>query len=195
MTQTATVWETEILLEYLQIHNLNITKTFVDVGAGDGVHQSNSREFIKQGWDAVLIDGLQENVSNCRDLYQHNRKVICLNELLSDVEEHVHFEKDKRHWALSQIKKGETPNRKTIKLSRVLTYFVEVGQIGILSLDIEGNEGGILKDLLENNIYPEIIIVEGNTFEAMQEHRDILAEHYTFAFGVFPNQVFKRKDL
>jgi len=191
------VWEVEILKYELVKRNLlsKINPTFVDAGCGDGLHQSNSGYFIKSGWQALLIDALESNIYKCETLYIDNNKVEIIKAILSDKKEEVYFQEDDRHLALSGIK-DYIPNRTAFPISQILDNFTYFEPIGILSLDLEGYETPVLKDLIDNKIFPQIIIVEGNTLELTKEHRNMLAPFYgTPIFGVLPNEVFLLNEL
>lgn len=185
------MWETEWLLEYIHNNKLDLHKMFIDVGCGDGVHQSNSSVFIKQGWDAILIDALRFNVTRCSELYKNYKNVTCIKATVSDKREDVLFKEDMRHWSLSKIDTEEGVATKSMRLSDILKLYA-VTEIGICSIDIEGHETNVLKDLLHNKVYPQILIVEGNTLEVMQDHRNLLSPYYKCIGGIFPNQFFLR---
>ncbi len=186
-----TVWETEWLLEYIQNNKLELHKMFIDAGCGDGMHQSNSHIFIKQGWNAILIDALRSNVTRCSMLYENYKNVTCIKATLSDKREDVFFKEDTRHWSLSKIDPAEGVATKSMRLSDILKLY-GVTQIGICSIDLEGHETNVLTDLLHNRIYPQILIVEGNTLELMQQHREMLSPFYKCIGGIFPNQFFMK---
>jgi FkbM family methyltransferase len=176
------VFETEWLKEYIKARGLNLHKMFVDIGAGDGEYCSNSLAFIEQGWEALLIDGLEANIEKCKQLHVGRPFVKCIHAILSDKVEKVCFVENKDHWSLSGVATG-TANRTTSMLSAILKD-KNINSIGIMSIDIEGNEWKVLMDLLINGIYPQVLIVEGNTFEEMQFHRDILEDQYKCIGGI-----------
>lgn len=182
-------FEPELLLQELQKRKVyyKIPMVFVDCGCGIPEHCSNSLPFIKLGWEAYLIDGLQSNVDYSAAYYKDNPKVKCLQAILSDREEPVYFEQDKRHWSLSGVKEG-IPNATTSRLSKIIEALA-IEEIGILSLDVENMEEKILLDVLPV-IHPKVLIVEGNDLDIMKRHREILEPTYTFISGIFPNQMF-----
>src|SRR5438128_8332788 len=147
------VFETEWLLYHIHKHKLynKLHRTFVDVGAGDGRHCSNSLAFIEIGWEAVLIDGLQMNINKCSKLHIGRPFVKCIQAVLSDKEEQVNFELDNRFWALSSVDYVKQANVTTVTLSSILRRY-KVNKIGIASIDIEGQETKILEDMINNNI-------------------------------------------
>jgi FkbM family methyltransferase len=183
-------FEPDVLIYELQKRKVfnKLPKVIIDCGAGLPEHCSNSLPFIELGWEAYLIDGLQGNVDYSNEYYKDNNKVRCLRAILSDCEEPVYFEQDKRHWSLSGIKNG-TPNCTTSRLSKIIDA-LNIKEIGILSLDLEGMETKVLTDLLQARIYPKVLIVEGNDLRIMQQHRHLLEPDYSFIAGVFPNQFF-----
>lgn len=194
------VWETEWLEHELQERGIwdKLHHRIVDCGSGDGEYCSNSKLFIKKyGWSALLIDGRSDNLALSSVFYDRERqRVRHVNSILSDKQEKVNFENNEHHWALSKVVDYPTGTTRTAHpLSFWLKKFNNL-HIGILSLDIEGNESKVLTDLMNNEIYPQVIIVEGNDFETMQEHRRILDDKYGYPIGgILPNQFFVLKEL
>jgi hypothetical protein len=60
------------------------------------------------------------------------------------------------------IKKKITVLKKFITLNNIIDIFPQKN-IGALSIDIDGNDFWVLKKILDNKIYPEVIVVEYNS--------------------------------
>jgi hypothetical protein len=60
------------------------------------------------------------------------------------------------------IKKKITVLKKFITLNNIIDIFPQK-KIGALSIDIDGNDFWVLKKILDNKIYPEVIVVEYNS--------------------------------
>ena len=46
----------------------------VDIGAADGITNSNSRFLIEKGWGGILIEPNTKNFNKLQDLYKNNKK-------------------------------------------------------------------------------------------------------------------------
>lgn len=189
-------FEVEWLVDYIERHELKdrMYHSVLDIGAGDGEYCSNSNFFIKEwGFAGILVDGLISNSEKCREVHKDNDDVYCFAMLISDKYEEVRFEEDQYHWSVSRIQEGE-PNRQTNRLADLVAK-LNLHDIGIFSLDIEGLDTRVIKHMMEETDFrPQFIIVEGNTLDDMKEQREYLESEYKFIGGVFPNQIFRLKD-
>jgi len=93
--------------------------TCCEFGAWDGVHFSNCRNLILQGWRAVMIEGDQEKYSALVRTYQNNSSVIAVDRFV------------------------DTANN---SLDRIL-HEHEVTTLDFLSIDIDGLDYQILESL------------------------------------------------
>jgi len=59
-------------------------RTCCEFGAWDGIHLSNCRKLILDGWSAVMIEGDEEKFCNLFSNYANNEKVICVNKYVDD---------------------------------------------------------------------------------------------------------------
>ena len=48
--------ERRCIVDYIRKNNLSVPTVYVDIGASDGVCNSNSRYFIHQGWVGYLFE-------------------------------------------------------------------------------------------------------------------------------------------
>lgn len=160
--------------------------TFVDIGANDGVTISNTLYFEKElGWNGLAI----EPIPSTYEKLKQNRKCHTLNACISDTEGKAEFMEiegqaemlsglvdkyDEQHIRrIDKTIKRIGGSKKTIeveciKFSTALSRF-NIKEIDFLSLDTEGGELDILKDIDFNAIPIKAISVENNyfTFEIM----------------------------
>jgi FkbM family methyltransferase len=61
--------EDRIILQYFADRGI-FSGFLVDIGAFDGMHFSNSRALLRNGWSGVLIEPLPVYAEDCRKLYQ-----------------------------------------------------------------------------------------------------------------------------
>lgn len=115
---------------------LNMTEGFfVEFGAWDGVHLSNSRALLLKGWTGCLI----ECDPNKYELLRQNAPLdtICINEMVG-------------------TSNGDVSGK---PLSTILSEnFIKLDSIDFLSIDIDGGDLEIFEDL---DFYPPVILVEG----------------------------------
>ena len=71
----------EIIIEDILKSCGKLKKFVVELGAGDGYHLSNSRYFIKNGWDSILID--YDNRGN-EEVKKHKINKENINQLLKN---------------------------------------------------------------------------------------------------------------
>ncbi len=95
------------------------TRTCCEFGAWDGVHLSNCRQLILQGWDAVMIESDQVRSKQCASTYRDNPRVKT-----------VHRTVDTQYNKLGDILRQSG-----------------VGTLDFLSIDIDGPDYDILKSI------------------------------------------------
>ena len=111
---------------------INVTKSFVEFGFG--VFEFNSVSLVRRGFKGLLLDGGEEN---CR------LANLIFKRLNLDV---------KALWHWIEIK----------SLDPIVDFVSSLsGKIGVLNIDIDGNDYWILKELLKK-ISPDVICVEHN---------------------------------
>jgi FkbM family methyltransferase len=64
------------LLNYFRYVNNGV---LVDIGAADGINNSNSRKLIELGWSGLLVEPNKKNYSKLQDLYVSNQNIILEN--------------------------------------------------------------------------------------------------------------------
>jgi len=155
--------------------------TFVDIGANDGVTISNTLYFEKDlGWNGLAIEPIPAAYAKLRS----NRRCHTLNACISDSEGTAEFlEVEGRAQMLSglvtkydeqhlrridrSIKRlGGTVKKTKVECIRIGTALARfnIDRIDFLSLDTEGGELDILKDINFAEIPIRVISVENNYF-------------------------------
>lgn len=151
---------------------------YIDVGAFDGIHLSNTYYFEKLGWDGICIEAHPKYFQNC----QNNRtRSLCihaactgdemLNEvtfsseelgLLSGIEERGDIQQryDGRGLKFEGFKKVVVP---AVTLNNVLGMQKNKPEIDLISIDVEGHEMEVLKGLDFDKYHPRVLVIEANT--------------------------------
>lgn len=159
----------------------HITKengVFVELGAYDGINQSNTLYFERKGWRGLLIEPVPETYQKCcqnRPLarvvhaacvaFDYPREEVVIDNvgLMSLVEGARGSEQEKQDW----IKRGEQLQNITHQQcrapARTLTDILEKEKLGVIdlfSLDVEGYEAQVLNGIDFTRFRPIHIVIE-----------------------------------
>lgn len=126
---------------------------FVDVGAGDPFHLSNTYYLEKNGWDGICIDADPRHLEN---LKKHRKRVV--KAIVGNIQKKIIF-KQAHHPDLSRIDIKKEGNDVVTPLGVILEN-EKVVKIDLLSIDVEGYEINVLESFNIEKIYPTIIILE-----------------------------------
>jgi len=152
---------------------------FVDVGAHDGIHYSNSYFFEKhKNWNGICIEPLPEIFHELRK----NRKCICIDGAISREQGYQEFlclkgysemlsglanEYDSRH--IERIKQELHVHGGNYQLIKVKTYPLQlifdihgITHVDFCSIDTEGSELTVLQSIDFSKVQIECIIAENN---------------------------------
>lgn len=151
---------------------------YIEVGAFDGVHLSNTYFFEKLGWDGICIEAhplyfpqCKENRANSLCIHaactgdEALKEVTFSSEelgLLSGIEERGDIKQryDGRGLKFEGFKKVTVP---AVTLNSVLGLLKEKPEIDFVSIDVEGHELEVLKGLNLEIYRPRILVIEANT--------------------------------
>lgn len=183
---------------------------FVDVGAFDGVHLSNSLSFELGGWRGVCVEPHPDYFEHCRTARPGS---ICVNAacvsdpavnevtfrveplgLLSGIaadHDDVAARYAKRGLEFKGFQEVTVP---AATLTEILERHLPNGNdVDFMSIDVEGTEIEALKGLDLDRFSPRVLVIEANSEKAEHE----LIEHltpfgYTMARALGPNRFFVR---
>lgn len=149
-------------------------RTFVDIGANDGYSVSNTFRFAVKGARGVCFEPVPSIFTLLKRLYQFNKKVICLNYGISDVEttteivsagvlSYLKNTVEQEHLKLVENHLPDNEVKETIRLipfSKIMKTIDFPAKIDLLSIDVEGHELNVLKGI-DFSIYEfGVIVVE-----------------------------------
>lgn len=127
---------------------------FIEIGAFDGVHHSNTLWFErKHGWHGLLVEA---NPDLCRQIDSHMRNVWRLCGCISNTEKSVDFVKDDIFGARTDAEKPERllNSPEVIKVPcysmRSVLNKIDVHHVHYFSLDVEGSELQVLESLKDD---------------------------------------------
>ena len=150
---------------------------FVDIGAYDGVHCSNTKFFEDQGWSGVCVEPLPRVFKTL----QKNRTCLCKQgvishfkenevefcdidgycEMLSGVVANYSEEHKRRIVSEEHINGGSTRSKIKVK-NLTFSDITNNTEIDLLDIDTEGGELDILKNIDFNKYKTFCILVENN---------------------------------
>jgi FkbM family methyltransferase len=167
--------EDKIIREFIKDKN---TGNVLDIGANDGKLFSNSLHFIENGWGGTLIEASPIAFIKMQNLHKDNELVQCIEACLDTQSRETTFYHNLNHCnagdtdLLSTINKESYLSSSTkfpFKTFKVLTKtFTELvptfkhNKYSIISIDVEGIDLEILKQINLQELGCEIIIVEYN---------------------------------
>ena len=177
------------LYNYIAENNIMTPEVFVDIGALDGITNSNARLFLSQGWKGILFE---PNSISFNKLFENTRDFNCdiYNVAISNVVKKSKFQiVTKKNFAgHSNINDNGDYN----VLCATLDIFVD-SEIGILDIDAEGHDNVILNSVINDlRIKPKFIIVEGNTPQAREEQMLLLNKEYKLINTIKVNTIWER---
>lgn len=168
----------DVLVEDFFLFNSPHVKRFVDVGAYDGVHLSNSRRLFERGWLGICIEPLLDKFSALRNLYQ-TTEVVCLQNAVALHEGSARITVEGTGSALvpsSQAAAGKLTQEVQIKRLSTILSENDSTKIDFLSIDAEGFDYEVLASLDFTRTRPQLIIVETNSLpEVADPIRELMA--------------------
>jgi FkbM family methyltransferase len=188
---------------------------FVDVGAFDGIHLSNTYFLEQQDWQGICVEPHPDYFPLCE---KNRPKSVCTNVacigdededvvtfyaeksgLYSGTESNKQVEFIENNYQLNWKQRFRRLNPLEVPattLNQILAkHLPEDVNIDLLSIDTEGNEFDILDSLDLSQYQPRIIIVETNTDEALKRiSRLMLNGGYFFARKLSVNSIFASSD-
>lgn len=123
------------IIEYIFAKAGTSSKICCEFGAWDGMHLSNTRKLILEGWTGILIEGDKVKYKSLIETYKDNNSVICINRWVDD------------------------KNNSLLAISRELGLTNIFEGCDFMSIDIDGLDFYIFAGI---DIYPRLICVEVN---------------------------------
>ena len=184
---------------------LGSVSTFVDIGANDGYHSSNSFYWGVRGARGVCFEPIPEAYHRLKRLYLFNRHVVCRNVGISDQnvdaamvslgdQSYIPETQDEKHKALHKLRHEGMKQKCAVKLLTFGEAIQGVGlpmSIDLLSVDVEGHELNVLQSIPFQTYSFGVIIIEthqlADTGQYIWKHRDLnLINELLATFGYKP---------
>lgn len=164
--------EEKIIVKELDSKNTN--GFFLDIGAFDGERLSNTRRLALDGWSGILVEPHPVHAEKCRKLYADRSDVVTAEVALCDKDGTCDmFSNDtfystldvgetKRWKSCKDITFGKVSVR-TMKFETFFRSYVYAHQVvDFASIDAEGSDHIILRDMLTMGVLPKLVCVEHN---------------------------------
>ena len=187
---------------------------FVELGANDGVNQSNTLYFERfRGWRGVLIEPFESNYNELirnRSSLNYFRNAACVGPsytepvvslwysnlmtstigINSDIKDpQNHAIQGSRFWGGDTFKFQAAAST----LNKILIEANSPRKIDLLSLDVEGVELEILKGINHSLFRFRYIVVESRQFEALQ--RFLVEKNYSFVRSLSSHDFFFKDSI
>lgn len=186
------------------IQRYPVPKLCIEIGALDGIEISNIRHFVLDGYSGVFVEPLPEEYLKLIQNYRNNPNVKTINGVVTNSDEKYLSFSVRKIRAWSSIDSNDAMRScQNDSVIEVKNYsFAEMlkeaecfdAPIGILSIDIEGNEKDILPDVMTHKNKPYILIVESNGENDRKAQIDMLSSDFAVWRIISDNTIFFRND-
>lgn len=191
--------EDQFVIEYFKDKKIDRKRIVIDIGAADGLTGSNSRRLIEEEkWSAILVEPFLPFYNYLQELYRNNKEVKLLN-FACDIEEKetlIYFRNFDEAKGLTSLITNWENSQKII--TKKFNDLVPHEEIDFLSLDTEGKDLDILKDIDFDKYKIEIICVEriGGMSEYDQNiHSFLNNKGYMYVKTTEHNLIFVKNDI
>ena len=196
--------EQDFVLEFFKGQQ---TGFFVDIGASDGVHHSNTRSLALRGWRGALIEPVPELFWRLQDTYANSDGFQLINAAIANTDGYGKMRVvrdgvtqagiDDRNTLDARVaenltKEGNclpTFDSREARLMSVKTLLSRLGRqhVDFLSVDTQGTEPQIVRGLIDAGVTPKLILWEG------QRCRDEVTRLENFLLDAGYAQVFQNQ--
>mgnify|MGYP000927164428 CR=1 FL=1 len=191
--------ESTFISNYIKNKKLKIPNVFFEIGALDGITNSNSRMFFEQGWSGALVE---PNPNSFAKLFQNTKNLKKVSKFHVAIAEKF----DIKNFSIVTTKNFEGSSgldeKGRYKVICVPLDFItkDFPNIGIMSIDAEGYDTVIVDYLInQSTVRPKILMVENMTKSDrttfIKKQSDILKKEYEFIRQISVNGIWKLRTL
>ena len=173
-------------------------KSFIDIGANDGVLFSNSYKFAKKGAYGLCVEPSINSFHKLRLNHLLHPKVKCVHGAVSDIEGIVYLQERGYESTLSEVSKNKSSNSyevKSYKFDHILKQYPKFTCVDLLTVDVEGHEKEVFKGLTIEGFKAKIIILECDKTEISNLLATNSLQDYEGAFYNGVNIIMKHKEV
>ncbi len=132
---------------------------YLDIGCGDPVHNSNTAFLRDHGWQGIGVDGNPNLVHRWNEV---NAPFISC--VIAERTGCIGFRIDEKEPAMSRIDDA-AQGTYCRTLENLLTQRFQIGKIDFLSIDVEGAEFDVLREMDFQKHQPSVIVAEYSTLQ------------------------------
>lgn len=152
-------------------------KSFIDIGANDGVLFSNTYKFAKSGARGLCVEPSPTTFLKLRLNHLFHPRVSCIRAAVSNRNGSISFIKDGYEEVLSRV--SDLPIHQTVNdssdkptitvpaitLEKLLFKYTHLKKVDLLSVDVEGHEKQVFEGLNDSPFQARIIVLEADKME------------------------------
>ena len=179
---------------------LGKVKSFVEIGANDGVLFSNCYKFAKAGARGLCLEPSSKSFWKLRLNHLPHRLVKCLKLAASDSSKKLFLEEAGYESVLSNVKPtfGEGLQKiQAVSMKDIWCKYPSFKNTDLLSIDVEGHENEVLKGAGKEPLDAKVIILESDksTEQEMLSMPCLRKHRVGFANGINLLLVHKQLDF
>jgi FkbM family methyltransferase len=194
-------YEQQFLINYFNNKKIGV---LVDIGAADGINNSNTRYLIENGWGGILIEPNKKNYNKLLELYSDNEKIIienlgCSNKNVKgakffidkndEFEQISTFSEENYLFCKDYFKCDFVEDEiDLIKTSEVFSKH-NLKYIDFVSIDAEGYDSLIIDGIDFNNVFIDLFCVENINKECID---NLIKNGYSLIHETVGNKFYKK---
>jgi len=194
-------YEQQFLISYFNNKKIGV---LVDIGAADGINNSNTRYLIENGWGGILIEPNKKNYNKLLELYSDNEKIIienlgCSNKNVKgakffidkndEFEQISTFSEENYLFCKDYFKCDFVEDEiDLIKTSEVFSKH-NLKYIDFVSIDAEGYDSLIIDGIDFNNVFIDLFCVENINKECID---NLIKNGYSLIHETVGNKFYKK---
>ena len=175
----------DILVEHLLNNEI---KSFIDIGANDGVLFSNTFKFAKNGAYGLCIEPSPNAFRKLTLNHLLHPKVKCLKGAVSNKLGNIFLKEDGYEETLSRVYTESVAGSfkvTTFTFDHILKRFPKFINVDLLSIDVEGHEKNVLDGLTNKNFFAKLIIIESDKSGSLKMLEDNYIPYLTNGVNLF----------
>jgi len=156
-------------------------KSFIDIGANDGVLFSNTYKFAKNGARGLCVEPCPSAFRKLKLNQLLNKGVSCINAAISNTNGKVLLQEDGYESTLSRVVNKRTQTSIEIPcytMLDILSKFPNFRKVDIVSIDVEGHEYEVLEGMPIADFYTKLLIIESDKSEIEELKQLKFFKHY-----------------
>jgi len=189
--------EDTYIYNIIKDNNIECSDFFIDIGACDGIHLSNSRLYMELYWNGLLIEPSHYYYNQLFSNYKHRNDVQTIQAAITDYDGNADFFFLKNHPDHSGLGKNKG-EKYMVKAMTYTTMLKDTNNnnrdIGIINIDAEGQDTVILSQVLNHDHLPVFIIIESNNMLERSKQIELLNEKYHLLNVLSVNTIWILKE-